>query len=1105
MSEYDVYTREERKRYWKEPGQQKWLNVLNQEFPGGKWQASGQHKLTGKCIFHNDSSPSAFIDLEHQQYSCSGCNTFHTDPIRFFAEAKNLDYATAFKQLIVVEFGLKVPKKKEKELEVYDGHQEMMKMVSEVASQLLVKASKNPGDDDLSFTHGTIGYLRQRNVDIESAASMGVGIFPRLQDVHKFQSQNPSRYQRPYALFKDYFVRKGIVPEGLHLTGKYGGDFLTFPHYTAPDVMGRMKLRSASTSNSYSAWVGPGSKNGFFGLNAYPTLITDKDRLSLSEKVFIVEGEFDQLSLYQSMETHGVDTIFISGSGAGVSGIEDLPYYGFENIVAVGDNDTGGRKFVKRIFSDSSSSSSAAHYAFEYPSEFKEGDDPDEIVQRGDFKKFHRAVHNEDNWSESYEWSARQVKNICRERDSMDLGSKLNLVREYAELVPEGPIRGEYISNVAHRLELSERKLRQDMASSDTEPGFIRSIKRELEDMFEPIVVENNFSVLCHSKINNMLFSLPTKRQRDMVLRLQNYCFETDAFNWVSHTMGIPDFVTEDPHSKKSRPRMERQQYRDVEEYVYRATDSYVSEHAKPIDQFDIRRQGVHFFDATEDHSDFRELPEDCAEQRLVVVNGLDVYLGELKKDEDGELEDKVVYKKMDKPVHSKYLFETNDSRFWSESIKDEDSINDPVTFEEFKSAFEDVQEIVDIFPWEKPDIQKIYSPCFMAMLPLAMMTDNFPLDAIVGPSQSGKSTYIKEILRNDGGHGVVEHSTGYDDYTSAGLAQAAGGSSLLMCVDEFEDVDDNTAGRRSAVVQNTLELFRNVSEGTRQTRGTQSGENREEYIRLPISVAQIHQFKKEEDLNRWVMSKMSRAKIKDGLPPAVVLRRKFSKERYAEIRRAFTLYPLQNAGLFHKLQQEVTKEVFEQKKVPCEEYRFLHSIVMLLAIAKHLGIDYLEYAREHVKYHEKSLELSVMSEERRLFRAVFETKAVILEQDNKVPRSVTEVLNDADNAMKLSGANCGVYYQPGKDYVVIDPYGVSVNILQKSPVYKNITNTHSIFQRLSRHPDVHHEPPMLLSDTEMLNTLYSYISRTPVEELLVVYLDDLRQSGQTLEDSIEI
>lgn len=1106
MADEISYTRKERKRYWKEPGTQKWANHLKQKYPNHQWQAAGSDKLTGRCLFHQDSSPSAYIDLERGFYKCVGCGKFHTDPIRMEAEASKIDYTTAFKQLVIVDFGLKVPKRKEKELEVFDGYQEMMRMVAKVASNLLVKAAANPGDDSLSFTHNAISYLRKRGIRIKDAANMGVGVFPRFRDIHNFHAQDPKKYQRPYALFRDYFVRKGIVPEGLHLPGKYGGDHLTFPHYTSPDVIGRLKLRNTSASNSYSVWIGPGTEQGFFGLNAYPTLIGNTNQLSISEKVFIVEGEFDQLSMYQAMEKlGGVDTIVISGSGAGVSGVDDLPYFGFKNIIAIGDNDSGGRKFVQRVFSEVSPHSHAAHYAFDYPSEFAYGDDPDAIVQRGDFQKFHDLLHSKDNWKESYEWSAQQVEELCHNDPNMDLGSKLRLVREYGDLVPEGHIRGEYISKIANKLGLSELKLRQDMASSDTESGFILAIKRELGELFEPLVVESNFSVLCHSKVNNMLFSLPTKRQRDMVLRLQNFCFETDAYNWISHTLGIPDFVTEDPNSKKGHLRMVRHQHRDIEEYVYRATDSYVSERAKPIDQYEVRRQGVHFFDADNDPVDIRELPKECAEQRLVIVNGLDTYLGELKRDDNGDLLDSVIYKKMRMPVHSKYLFETSDRQFWADSIKSEEDLNTPITFDEFKAAFDDAQKVVDVFPWEHPEIQRTYAPCFMAMLPLSMMTENFPLDANQGPTQSGKSTWIKQVLRNDDGYGLVEHATGYDDYTAAGLAQAAGGSSLLMCVDEFEDADDATAGKRSSVVQNTLEMFRNVAEGARQTRGTQSGENREEYMRFPISIACIQPFKREEDLNRWVINKMTPNRDARDTPPAVKLRQLFTRKRFAEIRRILTLYPLQNAGLFYSLQKEVSHEVFEEKKVVCKEYRFLHSIVMLLAIAKHLGLDYIKYAKDHVSLHEENLELSVLSEEKRLFRAVFQTKAVRFQQDGSVPHTVLETLNDADLAMKLSGANCGVYHLPSRDYVVIDPYGVATNILQHSPVYRNITNTHSVFQRLIRHPEVHHKPQMLLNDLEMMNLLYVYVSRTPVEEFLVVYLSDLRKNGEAINGPIGI
>jgi len=1103
VAEEASYSTKDRLSYWQKPGSQKLLNLLKQLFPSGQWQPTGEKKLQGCCPFHNDSSPSAFVDLNYGLFKCSGCGTVHTDLVRFLGEATQVDYATAFKRYIIVELGLKVHKKKEKDLEAFDAQQELMKLVAKVSSDLLSKAANNPGDPELQFAQKAIGYLRDRQINVQTAISHGVGVFPRRRDVF----EHPDITQRSEALFETAFLEKGLIPKNPTSLGRYGGE-LTFPYYTAPDTIGRIKLRTPEARGG-SSWVGPGVDQGFFGLNTYKTLMSRGKQVAVNENIYVVEGEFDQLSARQAMDAEGVDTIIVGGSGSGVDGIGDLKYYGFKKIIVVGDNDVGGLKFVKLIFKHAAElqDSPAAVYAFEYPSTFLDGDDPDEIIKRGGWLPLNDALHNTDNWMESHTWATRQVEMACDADAHIDMPRKLNMAREYGYLVPEGLARSMFIEKAAELLGLSKEDLHLEISTTDSEKGFVFALKRELNTMFEPLVSERDNTALCYSRVTRRIFRLPTKQVREMLLTLQSQCFETDLSTWVAHKLGTPGFIIEDLYARKSAPRSMIQQHAELSKYVSLATESYISESSTAMDDYQIRKQGVHFLDADNDAADKRALKGGASEKRFVVVNGLDVYLGELRKDSvTGAYPDRVYWDRLDRPLNAGYMFDTDDRNYWSKSIQGVEDLNTKVTFEEAHRAYSDIKLAMrECFDWSHPDIHDKFWAAFCFTQTLATMVDNFPLASALGPTQSGKSTFIKRCLRGDHGFGFLEHADGYDDYTAAGITQAAAGSSLLMCIDEFEDADDASAGRRSSIVQNSLEMFRNISEGTSQTRGTQSGDSRRAYMRFPIVAAHIHPFKREEDLNRWVTCKMVPNRDSRALPPAVKLQNMFTPERFAEIRRCVTLYALQNAGLFYKMADAVSKEVFEPGKVECREHRFLHSMSLPLAFVKHFGDDHMEYINNHVQLHEQSLSLSVASEEKKLFRAVFLTKGVVLAQDSNTPRSVLEVLNDSDYRVKLSGANSGVYYKEGKDFVVIDPYSVSNNILQKNSAYRGISNSYSVFQRLMRHEEVHHKPDLLIADMEMQNHLATYISHISLEELLIVYLRDLRKIGNVVDNPIDI
>ena len=147
----------DRLRFFQEPEPSRIVNWLKQVRPSNQWSASGK-RITGRCPVHNDSSPSFVINVDRGYCMCSSCGYYSTDIVRFASTLLQCDYASAFKQVIIVEFGLKVDKRRERDLSIWDAQQEVLGTLTTCASQILAHAAQNPSDPEYYYAQPAVTY-----------------------------------------------------------------------------------------------------------------------------------------------------------------------------------------------------------------------------------------------------------------------------------------------------------------------------------------------------------------------------------------------------------------------------------------------------------------------------------------------------------------------------------------------------------------------------------------------------------------------------------------------------------------------------------------------------------------------------------------------------------------------------------------------------------------------------------------------------------------------------------------------------------------------------------------------------------------------------------
>lgn len=235
------------------------------------------------CPFHPENTPSFSVNEEKQIFYCFGCHK-GGDVIAFLREAQKISFVDAVKQL-AARYGISLPSVSGEGSGTRNRRDELLEVNERCASYFHHILTARP--------EGEAGraYLRRRRIDEALWETFGLGFAPEKWD----GLTNHLRAERiPLALAREL---------GLITARKDGGFFDTFRGrvmFPILDVNGRTigfggrtvgggvpKYLNSSDSLIYK------KRSSLFGLPA------SKGAVSREDRVLIVEGYFDLLSLYQ--------------------------------------------------------------------------------------------------------------------------------------------------------------------------------------------------------------------------------------------------------------------------------------------------------------------------------------------------------------------------------------------------------------------------------------------------------------------------------------------------------------------------------------------------------------------------------------------------------------------------------------------------------------------------------------------------------------------------------------------------------------------------------------------------------------------------------------
>lgn len=123
----------------------------------------------GCCPFHNEKTPSFYVNDDKQFYHCFGCGA-HGDAIGFLMQNQNLSFIEAVEAL-AAEAGMEVPKQTPQEVEHAKKQKDLYSLLTDV-TEYFCQALKHPRNKDAQH------YLDSRGMSAEMIEAFKVGYAP---------------------------------------------------------------------------------------------------------------------------------------------------------------------------------------------------------------------------------------------------------------------------------------------------------------------------------------------------------------------------------------------------------------------------------------------------------------------------------------------------------------------------------------------------------------------------------------------------------------------------------------------------------------------------------------------------------------------------------------------------------------------------------------------------------------------------------------------------------------------------------------------------------------------------------------------------------------
>lgn len=1054
------------KQLWRKVTPQEWLTLLQRINREGKWSING-HTIKGCCPYHDDSTPSFFLNFDKCLGKCFGsCGKVVTDLVQLVAKLQKSSYVAALTWLNTELNISEIIGEGAEELVEYNAQQEMKKDAAEAMRKVMQEFVRDK-PRHLDYLLPAMRYLvHGRKIPLDCLYSLPLGIFAKPEHVKKYMK--PENHE----LYDTYFSK---------VSGPafYGG--ICFHYNNAPGCISRFKIRkmqldaedvcsrySRGADMPYDIVRNLADKSfvivddqfindiGVFGLHHYNRMIGSADA-----NAYITEGEFDAISVMVSQLKEGRDDFMIFAIGGnGNSGLSFLRELGIRTLWLVQDaphkngDDVAKRLLLnKKNFVGDSVNRPLAYKIFCWTSEML-GGDLDEAIQIMGYDSVFNFLYNERSsyFVNYYSWVLRKcdaeiaamrldVENECKTLEDTleDRNRRENLensltagiaatVKNWLGCVHEQVDKLTFVQKYTMSENIDFEKLQEvntTIYALDTVDGAVARLRDALREHLEVVYYESTKSGSQFTLWSKTAFETAAIPMNDsgMELVLSQYLGK-DLLVWAKQLLGGSPLLLSKSSGDEITDQKRIQQ--NILFLLRRTMLSMVSE-SRQISKLRIVGQGIHYAD----------LPGAKAEGHVYFVNGTKVFRGELNPSSGAPIE----WEFVNSAVDGNLLFTLHPGKKWSD-VEDVAELY-AGTQVDLRLLYDQVREILDAWKFEHHDVMRDYLAAWIMSLPIQRAMGMVNITFLTGESTSGKTSFVRGLLGGYGSSGydvpyIVESAKYSSDATAAWIYQEMDQTALLLSLDEAEARQDNAHSSRVADIQQMM--FSIPTGGARMSRGGSSADQRADYfLQMPVIMAAINMSSDPVFLTRVVVvytqKDLQRRNVGDYIAD------RFSDAQIQRIRAGITTGMLSHLPELCRRMQELRGKLGKVETSTKVTSRYINSLLPALVIYDYLGFDAVHMFKCMVDNNRPLLEsLNFQDFQSEILNAVLYSEGVkTMLDDNIAGFSSPKALIMSGDFHVLNNSGCGVKILPEKKWIVIFWRDAKQTLL-RTTIYRNMS-----------------------------------------------------------------
>lgn len=384
------------------------------------------------CPFHQEKTPSFVVSPDRQIWHCFGACSEGGDVIKFLMKWENLTFYEALKEL-AEKAGVKI-KSVPFEDRVWEKKERLIKLNSLTADYF------NYILHDTKYGKKALDYLKSRGINPKVIEKFNLGYAPNSWDsLYNF-------------LTKKKFNQDELFEAGLVVKGQNRGYYdrfrgriifpITDPRGNIIAFSGRLLDEDAKEAKYINSPETPlyHKRENLYGINLA------KDKIRKDNNVYIVEGEFDVISMFQKGFEN---TVAIKGSALTRDHLMYLKRYTNTVTLAL-DADASGEEAMKRALDDAESLEFEVKIAI-----IDFAKDPDEAVRKN-FEDFKKALKNSVS---IYDFVITYAQKKYPDTDAFSKKKIADIVIPFIEKINNPIVLSHYIKKLTGILEVSEQSI----------------------------------------------------------------------------------------------------------------------------------------------------------------------------------------------------------------------------------------------------------------------------------------------------------------------------------------------------------------------------------------------------------------------------------------------------------------------------------------------------------------------------------------------------------------------------------------------------------------------------------------------------------------------